>query len=36
MKLCGTHQLLVYVYDVHMLGGSVHSVEEKAEALLLA
>ena len=37
MKLNGTHHLLVYADDVniHVLGGSVHTVKEKAEALVL-
>ena len=34
MKLNGTHQLLVYADDVNMLGGSVHIIKEKAEALV--
>ena len=36
MKLNGTHQLLVYAYDVIMLGGSVHCVKENAETLIVA
>ena len=28
MKLNGTHQLLVYAYDVNILGGSVHTIEK--------
>jgi len=28
LKLNGTHQLSVYVYDVNVLGGSVHTVKE--------
>jgi len=36
LKLNGTHQLLVYVDDVNILGGSVHTVKEKAEALIVA
>ena len=36
MKLNGTHQLLVYADDVNILGGSVHTVKEIAEALLVA
>jgi len=35
-KLNGTHQLLGYADDVNMLGGSVHTVKEKAETLLLS
>ena len=38
MKLNGTHQLLAYADDVntHILGGSVHTVEENAEAVVIA
>ena len=36
LKLNGTHQLLVYVDDVNILGGSVHTVKENAEALAVA
>ena len=36
IKLNGTHQLLVYADDVNMLGGSVHTVKENAEALVVA
>ena len=31
-----THQLLVYADDVNILGGSVHSIKENAEALVVA
>jgi DNA gyrase inhibitor GyrI len=31
-----THHLLVYAGDVNMLGGSVHTVKENAEALIVA
>ena len=31
-----THQLLVYADDVNILGGSVHTVQENAEALVVA
>ena len=34
LKLNGTHQLLVYV-DVNILGGSVHTVKENTEALVV-
>jgi hypothetical protein len=34
LKLHGTHQLLVYVY-VNQLGGSVHTIKEHAEALVV-
>ena len=36
MKLNGTHQLLVYADDVNILRGSVRTVKENAEALLVA
>ena len=36
MKLNGTHQLLVYADDVNVLGGSLHTVKENAEALIVA
>jgi len=36
LKLNGTHQLLVYADGVNMLGGSVHTVKENAEALVAA
>ena len=36
MKLNVTHQLLVYAEGVNMLGGSVHTVKENAEALVVA
>ena len=36
VKLNGTHQLLVYVDDVNTLGGRVHTVKVKAEALIVA
>jgi len=29
LKLNGTHQPLVYAYDVNILGGSVHAVQKK-------
>jgi len=35
MKLNGLHQILVYADDVNMLGGSVHTVKENAESLVL-
>ena len=36
LKLNGTHQLLVYADDVNILRGSVHTVKENAEALVVA
>ena len=36
LKLNGTHQLLVYANDVNILGGSVHTIKENAETLVVA
>jgi len=36
LKLNGTNQFLVYADDVNILGGSVHTVKENAEALVVA
>jgi hypothetical protein len=36
LKLNGTHQLLVYVDDVNILGGGVYTIKENAEALVVA
>jgi len=36
LKLNGTHQLLVYADDVNILGGSVHTAKENAEAFIVA
>jgi hypothetical protein len=36
LKLNGTHQFLLYADDVNMVGGSIHTIKEKAEALVLA
>ena len=36
LKLNVTHQLLAYVDDVNLLGGSVHTVKKNAEALVVA
>jgi hypothetical protein len=33
---CGAHQLLVYADDVNILGGSVYTIKENAEALVMA
>ena len=35
LKLNGTHQILAYA-DVNMLGGSIHTVKENSEALVVA
>ena len=35
LKLNGTHHLLAYADDVNILGGSVHTVKENAEALIV-
>jgi hypothetical protein len=36
LKLNGTHQLLVYADNVNILGGSIHTVKKKANAVLVA
>jgi hypothetical protein len=36
LKLNGTNQLLVYAYDVNVLGGSVCTIKENAEFLVVA
>jgi len=36
LKLSGTHQLLAYSDDVNILGGSIHTLKENAEALVAA
>ena len=36
LKLNGTHQLLVHVDDVNILGGSVQMIQENTEALVVA
>ena len=36
MKLNGTYQLLAYADDDNILGGSIHTVKEYTETLLLA
>ena len=36
LKLNGTHQLLAYADNVNILGGSIHTVKENAEALVVA
>jgi hypothetical protein len=35
-ELNGTHKLLVYADDVNILVGSVHTIKENAEALVVA
>ena len=34
LKLNGTHQLLVYVDDVNILDGSIHTVKENTESIM--
>jgi len=36
LQLDGTHQLLFYADDVNILGGSIHTVQNNTEALLVA
>jgi len=36
LKLNGTHQLLAYSDDVNILGGSIYTLKENAEALVAA
>jgi hypothetical protein len=36
LKLNGAHQLLVYVYVVNIMGGSIHNIKENAESLVVA
>jgi len=36
LKLNSTHQLVAYADDVNILGGSVHTIKENAEALVAA
>jgi len=36
LKLNGTHQLLVYVDDVNILGGSIYTLKNNAEILVTA
>ena len=36
LKLNGTQQLLAYADDVNILGGSIHTVKENAQALVAA
>ena len=36
LKVSGTHQILAYADDVNILGGSIHTLKESAEALVAA
>jgi hypothetical protein len=36
LELNGTHKLQVYADDVNILGGSVHAIKKKTEALVVA
>jgi len=36
LTLNGTHRLLAYADDVNIMGGSVHTVKENAEVLVVA
>jgi len=36
LKLNGTHQFLVYADYVNILGGSIHTIKENAQALVAA
>jgi len=36
LRLNGTHQLLIYVADVNIFGGSVQTIKENTEALIVA
>jgi hypothetical protein len=36
LELNGTHKLLIYANGVNMLEGSVHTIKENAEALVMA
>jgi hypothetical protein len=36
LKLNGIHQLLVYAQEVHILGGSIHTIKKNTEALVVA
>jgi hypothetical protein len=35
LKLKGTHQLLVHVGDVNILGGSLYTIKKKTEAVIV-
>jgi len=36
LKLNGIHQLLAYVDEINILGGSIHSIKKNAEVLVVA
>ena len=36
LKLNGTHQLLVYIDDDHVFGGSIHTIKKNTESLVVA
>jgi hypothetical protein len=36
LKLKGIHQLLVYADDFNIVGGRVHTIKKKTEALVVA
>jgi hypothetical protein len=36
LKLNGTHPLLVYANDINILKGSVHTIKENSETLIVA
>jgi hypothetical protein len=36
LKLNGIHQLLAYADDVNILGGSVHTIKQNAETVVVA
>jgi nitrous oxide reductase len=36
LKLNGTHQLLVYADEVHILSGNIHTIKKNTEALVVA
>jgi hypothetical protein len=36
LKLNGTHHILLYADNVNILGGSMHTVKENAEAVVVA
>jgi hypothetical protein len=35
LKLNGTHQLLVYVDDVNILGGTIHTIRKNTDVLVV-